>query len=307
MLAELLVGGRPHGAQFAARKRGFEQVGRIHGPTGSCTGTDDGVNFVDEQHGVFVGFQLGHDGLEALFEIAAVAGAGQQRAHIERIDRGVGEYFGCFTGDDFAREPFCDSGFTDTGITHQQRVVLTPAAQHLNATFHLVRAADQRIDITLAGFGIQIDSILRQRGFFFVTVCDALGIFLVVGGTRNRAWFAKSRVLGDAMRDIVHRIITRHVLLLQEIGRVAFAFGKDGDQHIGTRHLGPARRLHVDRRALDHPLEGCRGYRFGTVNVGDQIIQVFINEFDQRLAQFGHIDRAGFHHLHGVGFVDQGQ
>ncbi len=63
----------------------------------------------------------------------------------------------------------------------------------------------------------------------------------------------------------------------------------------------------MDRRALDHPLERCRWHRFGAVNIGDQIVQVFIDKFDQRFAQFGHIDRTGFHHLHGVGFVDQGQ
>jgi len=69
---------------------------------------------------------------------------------------------------------------------------------------------------------------------------------------------------------------------------------------------GPADDCHVDRRALDHPLEGCRGHRFGTSTVGDQIIQVSCNEFDQRLAQFGLSDRSRLSSPARRRFVDQG-
>ena len=125
--------------------------------------------------------------------------------------------------------------------------------------------------------------------------------------TGHGAWFTESRILGDAMRDVIDRIIARHILFLQEVGGVTFAFRKNRDQHVRAGHFGPTRGLHMDRRTLDHPLERCRWHRFGAVNIGDQIVQVFIDKFDQRFAQFGHIDGTGFHHLHGVGFVDQGQ
>src|SRR5207244_12182624 len=71
----------------------------------------------------------------------------------------------------------------------------------------------------------------------------------------HRARFRHARPLGDAVADIVDRVVAGHVLLLQEIGGVAFALGKYGDQHVGAGHLLAARRLHVDHGALDDALE----------------------------------------------------
>ncbi len=83
----------------------------------------------------------------------------------------------------------------------------------------------------------------------------------VVGIVRplHRAGFAIGGVFGNTMRDIVDRVIACHVLLLQEIGGIAFAFGENRDQHIGAGHFGPTRRLNMDRSALDHALERSRG------------------------------------------------
>src|SRR5712664_696273 len=45
---------------------------------------------------------------------------------------------------------------------------------------------------------------------------------------------------------------------LQEVGGVAFALGKNGDEHIGAGALLTTGRLHVDHRALYHALEPRR-------------------------------------------------
>ncbi len=144
--------------------------------------------------------------------------------------------------------------------------------------------------------------------FWSVASVEALvRAFLGLGGAGDGAGFAIGRVLGDAMGDEIHRVIAGHVLLLQEIGGVAFAFGEDGDQHIGAGHFGAARGLHMDRGALDHALEGGGRHRFGAVDVGHQIGQIIVDEFDQRVAQLVGIDRTGLHHAGRVGFVDQRQ
>ncbi len=46
-----------------------------------------------------------------------------------------------------------------------------------------------------------------------------------------------TRRLGDAVRDVVDGVEARHVLLLQEIDRVAFALGEHGDQDVGAGDL----------------------------------------------------------------------
>ena len=63
----------------------------------------------------------------------------------------------------------------------------------------------------------------------------------------------------------------------------------------------------MDCGPLDNALERRSGHGFGTVHVGYQVAQIFIDKFDESFAKFCHIDGAGFHDLNGVGFVNQGQ
>ena len=307
VLAELLIGGGAHGAKFAALKRGLQKVRCIHGPAGSGTSANNGVDFVDEQHRVLVLFKLCHDSFQPLLKVTTVAGASKQRAHVERIDRGIGQNLRGFARNDLARQAFSDSRLAHARITHQKRVVLAAAAEHLNAALDFAFAPDEGVDVAFAGLGVEVHAVFRQRGFFLVAFGYTLGFFLVLGSTSHRAGLAVSGVFGDAMGDEVHRVIACHVLLLQEIGRVAFAFGKDRDKHIGACHLCPTRRLHMDRGTLNDALEGGCGHGFRAVDVRDQIAQVIINELDQRIAQIRDVDRTGFHHLNRVRLIKQRQ
>ncbi len=90
--------------------------------------------------------QLGDHRFQALLEIAAVLGAGDQRAHVERVDGAVGEHLGHLALDDQARQPFGDRGLADAGLADVQRIVLAAAAQDLDGALDLELAADQRID-----------------------------------------------------------------------------------------------------------------------------------------------------------------
>ena len=63
---------------------GFEQIRRIHRAAGGCASADHGVDLVDEHDRAGIGLDLLDHLLEALFEIAAIARAGEQRAHVER-------------------------------------------------------------------------------------------------------------------------------------------------------------------------------------------------------------------------------
>ena len=96
ILAIFLVGGRADAAQRALRQRRLQQVGGVHRAARGRAGADHGVDFVDEQDRVLVLLDLLHHLLEALFEIAAIARAGEQRAHVEREHRRAGEHLGHF-------------------------------------------------------------------------------------------------------------------------------------------------------------------------------------------------------------------
>ena len=94
--------------------------------------------------------ELLDDLLQPLLEVAAIARAGQQRAHVEREDGRVREHFGHVALDDALGKAFGDGGLADAGIADIERVVLGTAAQHLDGAVQLGVAADQRIDLARA-------------------------------------------------------------------------------------------------------------------------------------------------------------
>ncbi len=74
--------------------------------------------------------ELLQHGLQALFEIAAVLGAGEQCAHVERIDRALRQHVGHVASTMRLARPSAIGGLADAGLADQQRIVLAPPAQH---------------------------------------------------------------------------------------------------------------------------------------------------------------------------------
>ena len=163
VLAVLLVGGRADAAQRAGGERRLQQVRRVHRAAGGGAGADHRVDLVDEHDGVRVRLDLLDDLLQALLEIAAVAGAGEQRAHVEGEDGGVLEHLRHLALDDLAGEALGDGGLADAGIADQERVVLLPAAEDLDRALDLGLAADQRVDLAVLRLLVEVDAVGVER------------------------------------------------------------------------------------------------------------------------------------------------
>ena len=311
VLTELFVCRRAHAAQFSALKRRLQKVRGIHRPAGGRARPDHGVDLVDKQDRVWVIFQLGDHRLQTFLEITAIARAGKQRAHVERVDRGALQHFRCFLGNDLARQAFRNRGFAHARIAHEKRVVLAAAAEHLHTTFYFVVTTDQWVHIALFGFRIKVDTIFGERTFFSFFFRSAtrrrLRFFFKVAGAGDRAAFTKGRILGDAVRDEVHRVIPRHVLRLQEVSGVRLAFRENRDKHVCAGHFRSARGLDVDGRPLNDSLECCGRNRFRAFDFGHKRRQIVVDEIVECLAQILEVNRTGLHHLGGVRLVDQRQ
>src|SRR5262249_56368957 len=130
----------------------------IQGAAGGGASANDGVDLVDKEDRARIGLELLDDLFEALFEIAAVARAGKQRAHVEREYGRVAQHIRHFTMDDAARQPFGNRGLADAGLADKQRVILLPAAEDLNRAADLRVTPDQRIDFAFARFLVGIDA-----------------------------------------------------------------------------------------------------------------------------------------------------
>ena len=188
MLAVFVERGRADAVQFAAGKRGLQQVGRIHRPIG-LAGADQRMHLVDEQDDLAV-FRLHfvEHGLQPLLEFAAELGTRDQRAHVERHQLLVLERFRHVAIDDAQRQALGDGRLADAGLADQHRIVLGAARQHLDRAADFVVAADHRIELALAGLGGQVARIFLQR-------IEALFGIGAIGGA----------ALADIVDDLVER------------------------------------------------------------------------------------------------------
>jgi hypothetical protein len=95
-------------------------------------------------------------------------------------------------------------------------------------------AADQRIDLALAGLLVEVDAIVRAHRR------SSSPHFPRPLRRRHHALRERSDMpgaLGDPVADVLDGIEARHLLLLQEERGVAFALGKDRNEHVGAGHL----------------------------------------------------------------------
>src|SRR3989454_10239369 len=98
----------------------------------------------------FGGGDLFEDRLEPLFELAAVFGARDERADVERNQMLVLQGVGHVAVDDALRQALDDGGFSDAGLADQDRVVLRTPRQHLHHAADFFVAADDGIEFSLA-------------------------------------------------------------------------------------------------------------------------------------------------------------
>ena len=115
----------------------------------AAPGPEDGVDLVDEQDRLRPLAHRCDQRLEALLEVAAVAGPRQQRAEVEGEDLGALQVLGHLAGGDPLREALGDRRLPDAGLAHEDRVVLAPPRQHVDRALELALAPDQRVELAL--------------------------------------------------------------------------------------------------------------------------------------------------------------
>ncbi len=160
--AVLVGGGGADAAQLAARQGRLQHVGGVHRPF-RLAGADQRVQFVDEDDDLAGrGLDLLQYGLQPFLELAAVFGAGDHRAEIERQQALVLQALRHVAIDDAQRQPLDDRGLADAGLPDQHRIVLGAPRQHLDRAADLFVAADHRIELALARRFCQVARVFLQ-------------------------------------------------------------------------------------------------------------------------------------------------
>ena len=149
--------------ELAPGERRLEHVARVHRALGGA-GADDGVQLVDE--GDVPAFALGQlldHRLESLLELAAVLGAGQQLADVERHELPVPERLGHVAVDDALRQTLDDRRLAHAGLADQHGVVLGAPGEHLHDAADLLVPADDRIQLPLPGEVGEVPGVALER------------------------------------------------------------------------------------------------------------------------------------------------
>ncbi len=159
VLAVLVEGRGPDALELAAGQRRLEDVGGIDRALGGA-GADERVQLIDEQDRVVGVAQLLDDLLEALLELAAVLGAGHERADVERQDALVEQDVGHVAGHDPVGQALGDGRLADARLADEGGVVLRLAPEDLDDPLDLLLAADDGIELAGARRLGQVDAEL---------------------------------------------------------------------------------------------------------------------------------------------------
>ena len=102
------------------------------------------------------------DGLEPLLELAAVLRAGHHGGQVEGDEPLAAQGLGHVAGHDALGEALDDGGLADAGLADEHRVVLGAAGEHLDDAADLAVAADDRVELALAGGRGQVVAVLLE-------------------------------------------------------------------------------------------------------------------------------------------------
>ena len=253
MLAIFVERGGADAMQLAAGERGLQQVGRIHGAIG-LAGANQRMHLVDEEDDLAVrGFDLRQHGFQPLLELAAIFGAGDQRAHVEGEHLLVLQALRHVALHDAVRQPFDDRSLADARLADQHGIVLGAAREHLDGAPDLLVAADHRIELAGGGGLGEVARIALQRVVALLRAGGIRGAALaqVVDGVvqilRGQAGIGEDlRGLGLlAHGERLERALDRHIAVAglgrHLLGLVEHAGERGGHMRLRSapaRHLG---------------------------------------------------------------------
>lgn len=202
VLAVFIQGGGAYAMQLATRERRLEHVAGVHRALGLAR-AHHGVQLVDEDDGLalFLGQFVQHV-LQALLELAAELGTGQQGRHVQRQHALVLQRFRHLAGHDALGQAFDDGSLAHAGFADEHGVVLGAPLQHLDGAADFLVAADHRVELAQAGALGQVEAVFLE-GFalaFGVGAVHALATAHRIDGGFQR--FAAEAVVLGQLADV---------------------------------------------------------------------------------------------------------
>ena len=122
------------------------------------------MRFIDEHDdGRRAGLYLVNDRAQTVFKFALHGRTSLQQTHVQHQKADVAQRRGNIAARNAQREPFDNGGFTDTGFTGQDRVVLPATHQYVDDLANFFVTANNRVDFAVTGLFGQVCTELIQR------------------------------------------------------------------------------------------------------------------------------------------------
>ncbi len=235
--------------QLAAGQRRLQDRGGVDRALGGA-GADQVVELVDEEDDVAALGDLFHHLLEALLELAAVLGAGDQRRQVERVDLLVAQQLGHLAVVDPRGQALDHGGLADAGLAQQHRVVLGAAREDLHDPLDLGLAADHRVELALLGELGQVAAELVEQ--FRALFAGALAL------TASAAALAAAAGAGQHPDHLVADLVGVGVEVEQDAGGDALVLAHQAEQDVLGADVVVAERERLAQRQLEHLLGARR-------------------------------------------------
>src|SRR6185295_8533666 len=230
--------------------------------------------------------------LQPVLEVAAIAGAGQERAEVEPVDLGVAEAFGSFPEGDPPRQPFDQSGLADARIADVDRVVLAPPLEDLERALDLALAADQRVDRALLRELGQLLAVGPERIAGGLAAALVLLVPLALArrlaGRAARAGGGEAR---DAVREEADDVEAGDPLAVEELDGEGVGLGEEGDEDVRAADLVAPGARRLDARPRERPLDAEAEPRLALLVVLEPVD--LVDQVEGELALQGFDVRAG--------------
>ena len=243
VLAVLVERRRADALELAAGEWRLEDVRGVDRAFGGAR-ADQRVELVDEEDRVVRVPELLDDLLEPLLELAAVLGAGDERADVEGQHALVQQRLRNVAVDDPVGEALRDRRLADAGLADEGGVVLRPARQDLDDALDFLLAADDRVQLARPGGLREVDpELVDRRGL--------RGALRLLGGARGRR-------LRQDPDDLVADLVQVHAERLEDARRDALAFADEAKEQVLSADVVVAEPSGLVDRQLDHSLRSRR-------------------------------------------------
>ena len=162
ILPVLIQGGSANAVQLAPGQHRLEQVAGIHAAFGFAR-THDGMQLIDEQNDLSIRLlDFVQHGFQTFLKFAPVFGTGNQCAHIQRENGLILQGLGNILLHNPLGQALGNGGFTNAGLTNEDRVILGLTGQNPHNISDLFVTADHRVHLLFSCPLDQVGAVFFQ-------------------------------------------------------------------------------------------------------------------------------------------------